>query len=104
MAKKIKISLPTSKVSPFEVVLMALDAIDTKPFSPELAERWKNATRKAGKVFTSNDIIMMSAMHDKLQEYSTTEHTCECEAGLHNNPCYHRAYLLLQLRYAKLNS
>jgi hypothetical protein len=101
MGRKIKLNLRTETVSKMDVIIAALNRIDDR--NPPHAERWKNATRKAGHIFTSNDVFLMSAMHDRMAQYQTTEHSCECEAFQVGMPCYHRAYLMLSLRYAQAN-
>jgi len=93
--------LKKEKVSAEEVLQIAVDAINK--LDNKYRERWMQATKKAGYIFTSNDQILISDMHRKLDTYQTTATECNCTAAHSNNPCYHRSYILLRMRYAEAN-
>ncbi len=94
--------LQTEKITSEEILQRAIDAIHKT--EGKYKERWLQAVNKAGQILQSNDQILISDMHRKLETYSTTATTCECTAAHSNNPCYHRAYVLLRLRYAEANA
>lgn len=107
MSKKIDLSnLRHSSVSKFDIVLSALNTIEKRngPFK----ERWLQATRKAGAVFTSTDTMLQASLAHAMRPtdmggYNTTATSCGCEAAYYGAPCYHRAYVLLGIRYAEAN-
>lgn len=103
MSKKIDLrNLRHSSVSKFDIVLIALDTIEQR--NTTFKERWLQATRKAGAVFTSTDTLLVASMHARMEQYNTTANSCDCEAAYYGAPCYHRAYALLGIRYAEANS
>ena len=93
--------LKKENVSSEEILQLAIDAINK--LDNKYRDRWLQATRKAGYIFTSNDQILISDMHRKLETYQTTATECNCTAAHSNNPCYHRSYILLRMRYASAN-
>lgn len=102
MAKSSIKGLLTEKVTSEQILQQAIDAIQKT--ESKYKDRWLQAVRKAGQIFQSNDQILISDMHRKLETYATSATTCECTAAHSNNPCYHRAYVLLRLRYAEANA
>jgi hypothetical protein len=66
-------------------------------------DRWLKAVESAKNIFLVNDEDVSADIHKRLEQYQTTIHTCGCKAASTGYPCYHRAYLLLQLRYAEWN-
>ena len=103
MKRKIDLrNLQTEKVSKLDIVLKALDTIEQR--NSLFKERWAQATRKAGHVFTSTDGLLIASMHHQLEKYQTSANDCTCEASQFGKPCYHRAYVLLGIRYAEANA
>ena len=98
----IDLGLRSEGVSKLEVILLALETIARR--DSVLKERWTTATRKAGNVFTSDNVMLVAAMHSQLEQYETTASDCECPAALYGAPCYHRAYVLLCIRHAEANA
>lgn len=101
MTKSTIKGLKKEKVSAEEIFQIAIDAINK--LDNKYRERWMQATKKAGYIFISNDQILISDMHRKLDTYQTTATECNCTAAHSNNPCYHRSYILLRMRYAEAN-
>jgi hypothetical protein len=66
-----------------------------------LKKRWLAALTKASEVFLSENSEIVIDMHKKIETYKTTASDCECQASLHGIPCYHRAYVILTLRYSQ---
>ena len=99
--RKSNSNLNASKVSPEEIVERALKKVEAG--NNRYKSRWLPAITKASVIFTSNDSIMIADMHDRLEKYQTTQNECSCTAAMNNNPCYHRAYVLLRLRFAEAN-
>ncbi|MFN9109558.1 MAG: SWIM zinc finger family protein [Bacteroidota bacterium] len=95
-------NLQVEKVSKLNVVLRALNVIEERnsPFK----ERWMQATRKAGHIFTSNDGLLIASMHHQIEKYDSSANSCTCESSQFGKPCYHRAYILLGIRYAEANA
>ena len=101
MAKSVIKGLQKEKVSATEILKNAIDALSQS--DNRYRDRWLQAVNKAGQIFVSHDQILLSDMHRKLDTYQTTAMSCECTAAHSNNPCYHRAYVLLRMRYAEAN-
>jgi hypothetical protein len=99
--RKSNSNLNAAKVSPEEIVERALKKVEAG--NNRYKNRWLPAITKASVIFTSNDTITISDMHDRLEKYQTTQNECNCTAAMNNNPCYHRAYVLLRLRFAEAN-
>ena len=103
MTKKFDVGgLPSSRVTPEEIVAKALETV--RNGTNKYKNRWIMAINKAGTVFVSNDPITIGAMHDRLLQYDTTQNQCNCTAATTNSPCYHRAYVLLRSRFAESNA
>jgi hypothetical protein len=88
-------------VSPQEIIMQAMNTLDER--NGPLKNEWKNAVRKAGKYFTSSNPLDWKFIHNQLELYNSGATSCSCPANLYHNPCYHRAFVLLQLRYAEAN-
>lgn len=103
MSKKIDLSnLRHQSVSKLDIVLIAINTIEER--NSQFRDRWVQATRKAGAVFTSNDVMLQASMHARMEQYNTTASSCDCEAAYYGAPCYHRAYVLLNIRYNEANA
>jgi hypothetical protein len=98
----IDLGLRSEGTSKLDVILLALETIAQR--DTVLKERWTTATRKAGGIFTSDNIMLVAAMHRQLEEYQTTASACNCHAAVYGAPCYHRAYVLLCIRHAEANA
>jgi hypothetical protein len=99
--RKSNSNLNAAKVSPEEIVERALKKVEAG--NNRYKKQWLTAITKASVAFTSNDAITISDMHNRLKKYQTYQNTCNCKAAMNNNPCYHRAYVLLRLRFAEAN-
>jgi hypothetical protein len=101
MTKTVIRGLQQEKVNANDVLQNAINAIQKT--ETKYKDRWLQAVRKAGQIFVSNDQILIADMHRKLNTYQTSATSCNCTAAHSNNPCYHRAYVLLRMRYAEAN-
>ena len=95
-------NLRTEKVSKSEIVHVALEKLNEN--TSELKPRWIQAVNKAHQIFVATDMVLISSMHQQLEKYETSKTDCNCMAAMHGNPCYHRAYLILNLRYVEANA
>lgn len=89
------------KVSKQAIVNYALKTVQNS--DNQYKERWLKAIETASGFFLSSDQMVSYDVHTRIEQYQTTIHTCGCKAATTGNPCYHRAYVLLQLRHAEVN-